>query len=209
MKPTILLTSLLSLAGAMTMDCDLSFTPPALSIELRDDYTAVALPGCVPTWEVGAPSLPIQIVQLCIPQGTRIGKVTVVSPVPAETIPVTCEVWPVQEPRQISDDSPHSFTLPDPEYYDANPYPLEVAVAGKRGSMFGYNIASIFVAPVQYTSSQKTLVFHPELRLEIKLVPDDYVQVEVVNRSEKARTRIESTIRRLVRNPEDVFRYAP
>lgn len=209
MKLVSLLVVLVVTVSAMTMECEVSFTRDSLKVESQGGFTAVSLPRCASTWDVGAPSLPIFVAQLVIPQAMRVVRVSVTPLVATETIPCLYDVWPVQEPRPVSDNGPASLTEPDPRYYGEQPYPSEIATAGKRGSMFGYNIASVFVAPVQYTASQKTLVFHPALRLEVELVPDDYVRQEVVNRSEKTRTRIEAAIQRLALNPGDVSRYAP
>ena len=169
----------------------------------------VSLPRCVPTWDIGAPSLPIFVAQMVMPQGTRVGYVRVTPTATTEILTCSLDVWPVQEPQPVSESRPTSLTEPDPRYYGNSPYPAEVAVAGKRGSMFGYNIASVFVAPIQYTASSRTLALHPGLHLELELVPDDYSRQAVGRRSERARRRIESSLVRLVLNPEDVSRFAP
>ena len=208
MKLVSLLAMLVASASAMVVECDLDFARSDLKLELQNSFTTVSMPGCVPTWDVGAPSLPVFIALMVIPQGTRVAQVRVTS-VAAEILPCSLDVWPVQEPRRVSESLAAGLTEPDPRYYGNCPYPTEVAVVGKRGSMFGYNIASVLVAPVQYTAGSRTLCLHPALHLELDLVPDDYCRQPVVRRSERARSMIESSLVRLVLNPDDVSRFAP
>jgi hypothetical protein len=97
---------------------------------------------------------------------------------------------------------------PDPKYYGSS-YPAEVATAGHQGSMFGYNIASVFVAPVQYNGTDKSLVLHPRVRFTIELEPADLGYLRPGNRSEEARRRVEATVASIVLNPKDVGACAP
>ena len=209
MRIACLVAVLATLAGATVVECDLSFARSDLKLELQNGFTTVYLPHCVPTWDIGAPSLPILVAQMVIPQGIRVAHVRVTPTAATEILTCSLDVWPVQEPRPVSESLPARLTEPDPRYYGSSPYPAEVAVAGKRGSMFGYNIASVFVAPIQYTASSRTLDLHPALHLELELVPDDYSRQIVGSRSERARRRIASSLVRLVLNPEDVSRFAP
>ena len=209
MRIASLVAVLVALASAMVVECDLNFARSDLKLELQNGFTTVSLPRCIPTWDIGAPSLPILVAQMVIPQGTRVVHVRVTPTAATEIIPCSLEVWPVQKPRPVSDSLPAGLTEPDPRYYGNSLYPGEVATAGKRGSMFGYNISSVFVAPIQYTASSRTLSLHPALHLELELVPDDYSRQAVGRRSERARRRIESSLVRLVLNPQDVHGYAP
>lgn len=204
-----LVAVLVALASATVVECDLSFARSNLKLEIQNGFTTVDLPHCVPSWDVGAPSLPIFVAQMVIPQGTRVAHVSVTTTAATEVISCSLDVWPVQIPQVISASQSAILTGPNPRYYGMSPYPAEVATVATRGSMFGYNIASVFVAPVQYTAGSGTLAFHPALHLELETVSDDYVQQPVFRRSERARRRIESSIVRLVLNPQDVHEYAP
>jgi len=209
MKFMCLVTILAASASAMVVECDLDFARSDLRLEPQNGFTTVSMPRCVPTWDIGAPSLPIFVARMVIPQGTRVAHVKVTPTAATEILSCSLDVWPVQEPRQVSESLPASLTEPDPRYYGNCPYPAEVATVAKRGSMFGYNIASVFVAPIQYTASSRTLALHPGLHLELEIVSDDYDRQAVGRRSEQARRRIESSLVRLVLNPEDVSRFAP
>ena len=128
--------------------------------------------------------------------------------VDAETISGAFDVYPVQPPRALSDPGPFEFAPPDPKYYGST-YPGEIVVAGHQGSMFGYNIASVFVAPVQYSGTDRSLVFHPRVRFTLELEPADLGYLRPGNRSPEARRRVEAQIASIVLNPQDVAACAP
>lgn len=209
MRIAYLVALTIALASATVVKGDLSFTRSDLRLEVQSGFTTVSLPRCISALDVGAPSLPIFVARIVIPQGTHVARVSTTPTAAAEVLICSLEVWPVQEPRSVSGTLPVGFTEPDPLYYGNSPYPADVAVVGKRGSLFGYNIASVFVAPVQYTASGRTLTFHPALNLRLETEPDDCAQQSAVKRGGLARRRIESSIERLVLNPADVSRFAP
>ena len=201
----VLLTAT-ALAGAVTVEC--GFDAGRLELRETDGMTVVGLPGCVPAWETGAPAVPVYVVQAVVPQGMKVTGVTLLG---HETEPVAGEydVYPVQPPRPLSDPGPFEFTPADPRFYGLPAYPAEVVTAAHQGSMFGYNIASAFVAPVQYLPGEKKLLFHPNVKFAFELEPADLGYLEVRNRSPEAVRRIEAQLASFVVNPEDISRYAP
>jgi len=196
-----------ALAAAATVSGELVFERGQLTLGQMDGMTTVSLGRCVSAWETGAPAVPIAVAQLVVPQGMKVTGVRL-DAVETETIPGEVDVYPVQPPRALSDPGPFTYVPPDPKYYGAV-YPGQVATAGHQGSMFGYNIASVFVAPVQYNGAGKTLVFHTRVRFTFDLVPADLGYLRPGNRSPEARRRVEAAVASIVVNPQDVAACAP
>jgi hypothetical protein len=199
---------LFACARATAVTGDVSFDRANLQMSTEGGQTVVSIAGFASTWEVGAPTLPVAVYRFVIPQGMAVSAVQLTG---LETDPVegAYRVYPVQEPRPVSSDEPPGPTPPDPRFYGASPYPGQVAVAGSQGMMFGYNIASVVVAPVQYTASEEKLVFHPRVAFSLVLQPDEGYRKTCLNRSDSARDRIEEQLGRVVTNPQDLSRFAP
>lgn len=185
----------------------MTFDRNRLALNERDGMVHVSLERYTGTWEVGAPALPIAVAQFVVPQDMKVVAVRL-DVVDAETIPGKFDACPVQPPHATSDPGPFEFAPPDLKYY-GSAYPAEVATAGHQGSMFGYNIASVFVAPVQHLGADKSLVFHPRVRFTVELEPADLGYLRPGNRSAEARRRVERQVAGIVLNPQDVAAYAP
>lgn len=196
-----------ALAAAATVSGELVFARGQLTLKPMDGMTTVSLGRCVSAWETGAPAVPIAVAQLVVPRDMKVVAVRL-DVVEAETVPGTFDVYPVQPPRPISDPGPFEFAPADPKYY-GSAYPPEIVTAGHQGSMFGYNIASAFVAPVQYDGTKKSLVFRSRVRFTLDLVPTDLGYLRPGNRSPEARRRIEAQIANIVLNPQDIAACAP
>jgi hypothetical protein len=172
-------------------------------------YDLVFLEGAAMTTTVGAPSLPAMTVNVVIPQGMRVQAVTCGS-VATEDVAGTFLIMPVQPPRPQSDTDTPASVPPDPAVYASSaPYPSEVCKPAGQNSMFGYNVASLLVYPLQYSPKSKTLRFHRKLTLNLVMEPADLGYLPVGNRSAEARERVENDVRAVVLNPEDVSRFAP
>ncbi|MBM3331777.1 hypothetical protein FJY68_08005 [candidate division WOR-3 bacterium] len=202
-----ILAAAVAVALGLTVPAELTFDRTQLVLREQDGLTAVSLGHCVSAWEVGAPAVPIAVAQLVMPQDMKVTGLTV-DAVETETIPCASAVYPVQPPRVISDPELPASVSPDPKYY-GSVYPAEVATNGHQGSTFGYNIASVFVAPVQYDGTSKLLVFHRRVRLTLHLVPADLGYLRPGNRSAEAVRRIEAQIASIVLNPQDIAACAP
>jgi hypothetical protein len=208
MKTSIVLVlAHVSLSMALTISGQMTFNRSRLGLYERDGVTVVSLERYTTTWQTGAPSLPIAVAQFVAPPNMKVAGVTV-DAVESETIPGRFDVYPAQPPHATSDPGPFEFAPPDLKYY-GSAYPAEVATAGHQGSMFGYNIASVFIAPVQYSGADRLLVFHPRVRFTIELEPADLGYLHPGNRSAEARRRVELQVAGIVLNPHDVAAYAP
>ncbi|UCG44326.1 MAG: hypothetical protein JSU73_06910 [candidate division WOR-3 bacterium] len=207
-RPTTAIFLACALAAAATVSGEMTFDREQLLLSELDRMTTVSLPGCVPAWEVGAPSVPIATAQLVVPQDMRVTGVTV-DRFEAEVVEGEFDVYPTQQPRPLSDPGPFEYTPPDPQYYGAFEYPGSIAVNAHQGSMFGYNIASVFVAPVRYNADEKKLIFHPRVSFTLQLESADLGYLEVGNRSPESVRRIEDHLAALVLNPGDISTWAP
>jgi hypothetical protein len=196
-----------TLATAATVSGELAFDRGQLTLKPTDGMMAISLGRCVSTWETGAPALPIAVAQLVVPQDMKVVAVRL-DATETETIPGAINVYPVQPPRALSEPGPFEYVPPDSKYYVSD-YPPQVVTAGHQGSMFGYNIASVFVAPVQYDGAKKSLLFHARIRFTLELEPADLGYLRPGNRSDEAVRRIEAQIAGIVLNPQDVVACAP
>ena len=207
LKSVSMVLAVATVTLALNVSGDVTFDRNRLALKEMDGMTVVSLERHTSTWEVGAPSLPIAVAQLVVPPDMKVGGVAVEA-VETETIPGRYDIYPVQLPRALSDPGPFEFAPPDPKHY-GTAYPAKTATVGQQGSMFGYNIASVFIAPVQYDGADKLLVFHPRVRFTLQLEPADLGYLRPGNRSAEARRRVEAQIEGIVLNPQDVAACAP
>ncbi len=195
-------------AGGMTVNGEMGFDADGLLYTEVDGLVAVGLAGCVSSWETGAPSVPIAVAQLVVPRDMKVVGVRL-DAFESEVIEGEFDVYPVQEPVPLSSTGTPEYVPPDPGYYGLPEYPAQVVAAGHQGSMSGYNIASVFVAPVQYAAAEKKLVFHPRVGFTVELEPAELDYAPVNRRTDEARRRIEEMLAGIVINPGDIARYRP
>jgi hypothetical protein len=194
-------------AAAATVTGELAFDGSELVLGETDGMTTVSLGRDVSAWETGAPAVPIAVAQLVVPQDMKVVAVRL-DVAETETVPGTFDVYPVQPPRALSDPGPFEFLPADPKYY-GSVYPPEIVTTAHQGSMFGYNIASVFVAPVQFDGTNKSLVFHARVRFTLELEPADLGYLRPGRRSAEARRRVEAQVAAIVLNPQDIAACAP
>ena len=199
--------AVVAMSAAATVSGEMVFDRGQLALNPMDGMTTASLGRCVSAWETGAPAVPIAVAQLVVPQDMKAVGVRL-DAVETETVPGAFDAYPVQPPRPISDPGPFEFVPADPKYY-GSVYPAAVVTTGHQGSMFGYNIASVFVAPVQYNGADKSLVLHSRVRFSIELEPADLGYLRPGNRSAEARRRVEAAVASIVLNPQDVYACAP
>jgi hypothetical protein len=204
---TIVLAALAARAAALQIALDLSGRE--LRFSKSGQYDFVVLEGAVMTTEVGAPALPALAVNIVVPQGMRVTRVTC-SQVATEAAEGSFLILPAQPPRPLSDTKPAAFVPPDPAVYgSAAPYPSELGRVTGQSSMQGYNIASLLVYPLRYSPEQRTLEFFPRLALDLALEPTELGYLPIGKRSEERRKAAEDDVRSVVVNPDDVSRFAP
>lgn len=205
-RSIILILAGASLALSLTVSGEMTFDRNRLALGERDGMTCISLERYTSTWEVGAPSLPIAVTQFVVPPNMRVVGVTA-QELESDTLGAY-DVYPVQPAVPLSATETPDFVPPEPAYYNSS-YPGSVVTTGHQGSLFGYNIASVFVAPVQYNGAERSLVFHARVRFTIELEPAELGYLRPGNRSAAARQRIEAQIASIVLNPQDVAACAP
>ena len=203
---TIIVSGLVALAGAMNNE--VLFDQKNLVLNQKDGMTTVAMSGCVQAFEIGAPSVPIKAIHLVVPQGVKVTGVRI-EEVKSENLSGEYEIYPVQEAMPLSDPEPTHFVSPDPKFYGSFDYPKKIMSIGNQGSVFGYNIVSLFVAPVQYNAVQKQLKFNSKIRFSLEFESAELKNQPPGYRSPEARQQIESMLAKFVHNPEDLSQYAP
>ena len=207
-RAAFVLALLAASAFGLTMPAEVTFDRTQLTLEYRDGMTVPLLGRCVSAWETGAPAVPVAVAQLVVPQDMVVTGVRVFTD-EEEVLDGEYDVYPVQPPQALSDPGLPDFVGPDPKYYSLKAYPAEVAALAHQGSFFGYRIVSVFIAPVQYNGTTRRLTFHRRVAFELALAPGETGSLKPGNRSPEARRRIESIVRSLVLNPEDVPTFAP
>jgi hypothetical protein len=195
-------------AAGTTVSGQVEFGIADLKLGELDGRTTVSLPECVQAWEVGAPAVPISVVHFVLPQDMKVTGVTIDA---VETVGLEgkYDIYPVQPAVPLSAREMPPFVPPDPKYYSETAYPERVVTPAKQGSMFGYNVIGVFVAPVQYTASTGEVAFHTSVNFTLQLEPAELGYLRPGGRSPEAVRRIENQIAGFVINPDDVSFYAP
>jgi hypothetical protein len=153
-----LLTLNATCATELTVSVDL--TRANLELGTSHGYDVVALKGAVTSTQVGSPGLPVLPVRVVVPQDMKVTGVTA-RPDTTESIAGTYRIIPAQPPITGTDDGVTADLVgPDPAVYSSSsPYPVQIAASTGQGSMFGYNVASLLVTPLQYRPALGQLVF--------------------------------------------------
>jgi len=164
------------------------------------------------TSEPGYPNLPLALYNVVIPPDAEVTGVDVVS---VSTSPVSGElnIHPSQRPQALSkvdwrlSNGGQEFVPPHAEAYSSShAYPADMVRFTRSGSMGGYRIAGIQVAPLRYYAAEKRLEMVTRIEVAVRYERNrhealslDKSQVELVGRS----------VRALVINPEQVPGWAP
>jgi hypothetical protein len=209
----VMLLGLLAVFAAATPAEELAFVvgfeDSTLRIGKAEGYDVALLAGATSIPTPGAPALPQRGVSIVVPQGMRVVTVRA-SALESNRLPGRFYVHPSQPPVPTSDPGIPRFVPPDPAIYASHsPYPSALAAFAGQGSMFGYNIVSVLVTPVQYTPAESTLVLNRLISLELTLEPAELGYLPVGKRNDKTKARIEDDLRSYVLNPEDLNGFAP
>ena len=162
-------------ADAATLDVTLRYETDHLSLDAREGYVDIRLPGSVSLPRAGAPALPVVAEQIVLPAGMKATRVLATS-VTSERI--ACgTIRPFQPPAILGpvgvEMTPPTAVAPDPSIYEgARTYPSELAVFRGTGRLGDIAIAACEIHPVQYDPITREIVLHTEIALTIELTHD-------------------------------------
>jgi hypothetical protein len=194
------------MAGMVTRTA--SFDRADLVISSQDGFDNVELRGGVALIQPGAPRVPRLVEAIAIPAGAVPVRVEVLS-VEWTTLPGKYNVGPAQAdlplPQPGKTRTPRVFAPDATIYASSEAYPKNVAILTGSGTMAGYRIAHVELHPVRYIPTTGEL--QVATRLSYRLEYSSGVSAAVATKEQQA--AFGKMVRSLVRNPEDVNRYAP
>jgi hypothetical protein len=164
-------------------------------------YTIVNMAGCIGSGaEVGAPQLPMKMIQLLLPPKTAVTSITVTGTpvVISQAVDLIAQpVLPYQKSIPFGSDQPQVF-VKNLDIYSANtPYPSKVYTDNHIGYTHGYAILDFGLSPLQYSPTTGTLSFYPTMTVTITLEKTGYVN-ELFRNNPDDKTYVQT----LVANPE-------
>lgn len=146
------------------------FDRDRLAFGSAEERDVVRYEGLDLSFRVGAPQLPMKVVQVALPPGMDIGEVRVVR-AESETLDGRYRLLPVQPPQPLSR-PPAGFVEGDASIFaSADPYPVQVVSASGEGFAAGFNLGALVIYPLQYIPAQGTLIFHSSIEVEVTWVP--------------------------------------
>ena len=170
------------------------------------------------TSEPGYPNLPLAVSNVVIPPDAEVSGVEVVS---IETAPLPGEfnIHPSQRPQVLSGLGTRSGSSADPvmsraefvppdarAYASSQAYPSEAVSFTRSGSMGGYRIASIQVAPLRYYAAQKRAELVTRIKVALHYERNRH---EAVRLDRSQVDLMGQNVRALVANPKQVAAWAP
>ncbi len=195
----------LGFAGSVTQT--LTYSPASLALGTEQGCTTIGFAGFPHTEKLGAPALPVIGAQFVIPADAQVTGFEVTG-VREEPVAGTYDVIPVQYPQAWMENSKQfPFVKPDPAYYSADAaYPAQPARYVDEGTKAGFRLASFLVYPVRYNPVTRTISV--VTRLTVKVIYAEHKN-HVAKFSDMQIAMHGADVRRLVRNPGDVARFAP
>jgi hypothetical protein len=207
----------ISRAGAVTGTLNLTFefNPDDFVFGKVNGFDAVTLVGAnegqspfaagYSTSEPGYPNLPLAVYNVVIPPDGEITGVDVVS-VSTTALPGEFSVHPSQRPQVLANGG-QEFVPPDAKAYaSSQAYPSEAVSFTRSGSMGGYRIASIQVAPLRYYAAQKRAELVTRIKVAVRY---EHNRHEVLSLDQSQVDLMGRNVQALVANPEEVAGWAP
>jgi PKD repeat protein len=160
--------------------------------------------------EISSPQLPVEIVQLVLPQNKEISAITIIS-TDSEYLDGEYTIYPVQPPAILSKlENEIEFVEPAQDIYSSSElYPQNIVEIAKQGYMAGYNIGSLLIHPLQYISAEKKLIFHHKIEIEISYADTKKAPLPFAKRTDYAETLLKNSIKEIVKNPVDIPEFLP
>lgn len=164
------------------------------------DFDVITLADCDITRRIGEPQLPVRLVHIVLPPGTKVKDFQVTS-LESQRIKGVFNIYPAQPPQILSKKEKIEFIEPKVEIYSSSfPYPQQVIEYVGTGSMGGCQLAGFLVYPLQYIPAKKQLLFYP--RIEFSLTYTSTKETPRIIRPLESSYR--QAVEQMVLNPEDV-----
>lgn len=142
------------------------FEKSKLKIEKVSGYDLIKYDDCEFSQQVGAPLVPVKIVQFALPPGKDIASISIKNS-KSENLEGEYYLFPTQPPQILSNNS-IDFIPPAPNIYSsAEFFPKQIVEIAPSGYFLGSNIGALFIYPIQFLPSEKKLKYNSELEIEI------------------------------------------
>ncbi len=186
--------------GTEVVSIDFSVTDLAFSSS--EGFDIIYLKGCDITDQVGEPQLPVKLLQVALPPGSKVEQVVVTNS-ESQILPKEYLVFPAQPPQILSrKNEPISFVQPRPKIYNlTQEYPGKLVEYTQTGFMGGYQLAGILVYPVQYIPTQKKIRFYSHIEFEVHYSSGGKAPLPVKKRSQATKAIYEKLIHKATLNP--------
>ena len=144
------------------------FSSEKIRFSKWNGFDVVSYQDAEVTRKPGFPQLPVQIIRVPLPPGSRATSVTILKQIVSE-VPGSYRILPAQKPRVLSDTSPISFIQPNPAIYRSHSlYPDSSLRLGAVQSFFNQSFVEVFIYPLRYLPSEKKLFLTKSLSIEIR-----------------------------------------
>lgn len=165
-------------------------------------FDIIYLKGCDITDQVGEPQLPVKLLHVALPPGSKVDQVVVTNS-ESQILPNDYHVFPAQPPQILSSmDEPFSFVRPEPKIYGLfKEYPGRLVEHTKTGFLGGYQLAGILVYPVQYIPAQKKIKFYSHIEFKIYYASGGKTPLPVKKRSKGGKALYEDIMKKSILNP--------
>ncbi|MFO7650970.1 MAG: C25 family cysteine peptidase [bacterium] len=195
----------LAIAATGTASRTFEFSPGDFVFDRENGFDVVALPGQYWITEPGKPSLPLATYNILIPPDAEVVGVAVTAQSTA-ALPGEFLMHPAQRAQALS--QPRlAFVEPDPATYGADkPYPAEPVSFTRSGSMSGFRIAGVQVAPLSYNPARKQLELSTRIEVTVTFERGRHA---VAALDESQVELFEGAVSRLVVNPEAAKSWRP
>ena len=181
----------------------LNFFPEDLTFSTSEGFDILYLKGCDITNKVGEPQLPVKLVHLVLPAGSKVEEVVVTS-AEGEFLTDQHQIFPVQPPRILSlSQQPVPFVQPEPRVYQQSAeYPGKLVEYTGTGFLGGYQLANILVYPVQYVPAEKKVKFYSHIEFKILYSPGGKEPLPIKQRSRIGKQVYQTILKQAILNPQ-------
>lgn len=143
-----------------------------LLIEKHLNYDVIRYHGAELSHDIGAPQLPVRLINILLPQDKYISNIKIIA-VKSEELAGKYNVFPSQRPQILSNPK-IEYIQPDEYIYSSSKaYPESIVEVVHHGYSFGRHIGSLIIYPLQYIASEKRLIFHSSIEIEISYENND------------------------------------